>query len=532
MKSMMAFGGRALVAGIVAAAAGCASVPVGIPEKIDPATGVVAVKVVGVQRVSITNAKWTQLTFVEKTTGVPVVVNDSAPIGANYAMFAQTVPPGTYAIKAFDAPGVAPGGFGILPALVFMALTSDNHGGHERLGTFKVEAGGVTNLGLMVTAQPDGNSNDAQMAIVADSLGQAAVIDDLEAGARERLKPLRTLSWDQAPGEASADRAREIVRTRTTNLSAIDTTSDQRLVFGSALGLVHMRDTSGRWQTLSTGSLDTITHVRVLPQGRILAASDNGNYHLWQPRDRSWVSRKLSTTGQVIASEPMGDDGVALLVKAHSWPGQRFVMNHSVLVVRDLAGSGPAQEVLSLDDFPALGAPPLFFDGRELIVIMNQQGFSRTADVYRIDPKTLARRTEKLDNWTGRLYRLPDGTLMRDRMNGLSAYNDVSDDDGKTWQLGNGSGPFATRFANRNEGYGLSLVSMGMKSSTFTLSKTTDGGKTWQPVGTPLESGSTSTPLQLQLAGNLPLVFTGRQLLSTIDDGKTWRTEWPLAAAK
>lgn len=530
MKAMMKSGALALATAMLMGLTGCATPPPpGIPEQVDPASGIVALQVVGVQRVSLLNMKWTSITLTEKTTGVPVSIDNSAPPGASYSVFARPVPPGTYSITAFDAPGVV--AMGLLPALVMQAMTKDNKQGHEQLGSFTVEAGALTNLGLVVTAEPDGTSKEARVAILASEHGQAAVLDNLDPASRRRVETLRTRGWDLPPDARSADRARDIVRSRSTNLSGIEVTEDGRLMFGTALGLVHVRDAAGRWETLSTGSLDTILVVRPLPQGGILAASDNGNFHIWNPGNRTWKSRKLTDTGHIVAAEPLTGSSMAFVVVGPVAPTANTPPTPRVLIVPSIHEATAAKLALRADDHTATGSIPVRFNGRELMAIVNHAGISRSADLFMIDPSTLQLRKEKLGNWTFGFYSLPDGSVMRQRQNGMSLYYDRSKDGGRTWNLSETSGPMAVRFKSAAVGYGLKFVSMGMKAGTFTLSKTIDGGNTWEALGMPFEGSANGTPMQLQLAGNTVFVYNGRNMVSTTDEGATWHKEWPLASA-
>lgn len=518
-----------VVASLLAIASGCATVNQGIPEKLEPSAGAVVLKLQSVQRLGATNGKWTRMTVVEQKSGLATELVDTAPIDAQHALFAQPLPAGTYTVKSLDAPGVAPATFGILGAVIIQAMTSDQHGPNQGLGSFTVEPGSVTNLGLIVAAPPRDNEKQMPMAVVADERAQAAVSADLDAASRRNTQALRTRSWDKAPDPKQLDLALEIVRTRASYVSPLDVTADGRVLLGTAMGLLHVRDTAGRWSTLSTGSFDTLGYVRELSDGRIVAGTQSGRYHLFDAATRSWSSRRVVDEGRILQIEPMGAGGYALLLGNGVQLGAPSKLR--VVFVRDLAAAEPApREVLVLEGFPAMGTVPMFFDGKDLVVVFNHVGITRTADLYRIDPVAAQPRVEKQSHWTSRFYRVPDNVLLRDRMNGMSLYSDASTDNGATWQLTEHANGSMAKFSTRSTGYGLSFKSMGMKSSTFSLSKTTDGGKTWVDVGKPFDSGGNGTPMQLALtADKRPLVYTGAQLLSTSDEGATWTVEWPLA---
>jgi hypothetical protein len=125
------------------------------------------------------------------------------------------------------------------------------------------------------------------------------------------------------------------------------------------------------------------------------------------------------------------------------------------------------------------------------------------------------------------MYRVSDGSLVLDRMNGMSIYNSFSKDNGKTWVDNDASGPHTLRYTDANNGYGFTLVSRGWSTVTLRLSKTEDGGKSWKQLGNPIEG---SGILPIRIVGKRLFVFTGQKLLSTVDEGATWDTEWPATA--
>ncbi|WP_343632268.1 hypothetical protein [Roseateles sp.] len=520
-------GRRAVAVLALALITGCATNPRVAPEKLETRQGVVAVKVAALQRLGFSNGKWTELTVVENTTGAVTTLQDQTGVDDQHAIFVMPLPAGQYSIRNLGAPGFAGGPFGLLPALVLMAMTSDFHDTKQTLSGFTVTPGSLTNLGVVVAAPPAAGEKTIQLATLRDARALDATVADMNASWRRLVAPLKADAGGPTD-PAQYDRAAELVRTRATYLSPMDLTRDGRLIFGTALGMIQVRSPDGQWSTLSTGSLDTLGYVKELSDGRIVAATQSGGYHVWNPTERSWTYRRVTEDGQIAHIEPMGDAGFALLVRKSSQLGTPPEIK--LLFVDDLLGDKPARESVRFKDFPALGRMPVFFDGRDLLVALNHVGITRTADLHRIDPRTLVARKEDLSTWLMDLRRLPDGTLLRQRMNGMSVFLDRSADEGKTWnEVGTGGGIAPTpRFLDGQRGYDLSLVSSGMSTATISLVRTTDGGKKWEKVGKTFETGGTGTPAQLILsATGQPMVFTGAELLTTADEGKTWSVEWP-----
>lgn len=289
--------------------AGCATNPgsqPAIPATLNPGDGVVMVKVIGVQPLSAFNAKWRSMTVVEQGTGRSHQLNDSAAANAGYSLFAATLPQGRYRVSGFDSAGPAPATFGLLPAMIIMAMTSDNASIQSQMGAFSVKPGALSNLGVIVSALPADKKEQLQIAVLADAQAQASTLSDVDAATRDRVRPMAVLAWDQAHDPASTARALEIVRTRASNVSSIAVTDDQRLMIGSALGMVHVLDAQGRWSTMSTGGLDNVTYLRTLPGGLVFAGTDSGRYFLWQPERGAWLVRQLASGDRILQLEPMG----------------------------------------------------------------------------------------------------------------------------------------------------------------------------------------------------------------------------------
>lgn len=498
-----------------------------LPEKIENDQGIVLLKVIGVQPLSVFNTKWKTLRLTDKATGISHSIQDTAQAFVSYSLFMGTLPKGQYEISDFGSDGPAPGGFGILPALIISGLTSDSQSIGSLLGSFSVKPGNLTNLGTVVSALPTEKDGQPKLAILANSAGQLAALSDVPAAAKSRITPLQTLGWDVQPNADANAKALEVIRTSTSNVSAIDATEDERLIAGSVLGMLHTRNPTGTWSSQSVGSFDTITYTRALSQGRIFAGTNNGKYFLWIPEQNKWQAHRVTNEDYFITQvEPMGQAGFAIQAISTHQPTFSNPAKIKVFFKPKLEADTVPKEILSLDGFSAFGKAVTYFTGEELLVFFNQVGFSRVADRHRINPITHEKTQDTVPYWVVNLYRLPDSTLVLDRMNSLSIYNSFSKDNGKTWIDNENSGPNSMRYLDANHGYGFSHVSTGWSTVSVTLSKTQDGGKTWQAIGTPIDVAGA---LPIRILGKRLFVFTGKKIVSTADEGATWDTEWPIA---
>lgn len=508
--------------------AGCATGPLPMSshvESIKPTEGVMLVKLISVQPISFMNPKWRSIKIKNKQTDEVIELADvSSPFGT-YSLFLKSLPAGQYEISGFDAAGAAPAMFGIIPALIILAMTSDSSSTGSQPATFTVKPGELTNLGMIVSALPETKEDTMKLAVISDSLAQSSAFGDLDVEAADRIRKMPVRAWDKPADPAASEKALGLVKSYARVISTMDASTDNRVAIGSQLGMVHVRNTNGSWASMSVGTLDTITYVRFLDNGRIFAASDTGKYFVSTSEGNKWQQLGLGNSGyRIAAMEPLGTAGYAFLAPPITMSiHQPF--QPKVFFKQKLESEDKAKELVTLDGWSAVGKLPMFYNGEELLVYLNHPGISRTADVHRIHAVTHEKKRDNVPYWATDLYRIPDGGLVLERMNGMSIYNSFSSDNGKTWVHNESSGPLSTRFIDSKNGYGVTKLSTNWADITVTLSKTTDGGKTWTDVGTPF---GMSGLMPLRIVGNRIFIFTSTKLLSTADEGKTWQTEWPI----
>ena len=506
---------------LLAVLAGCATGPGSsrnpLPETIGPDDGIVVVKLIGLQSLSAFNSKWSQLRVTDPK-GTSHGIYDSSPNGASYSLFLSTLPKGQYRFELLES--TSPSASGLAMAL----LMTDSIREFPQLGGFTVAPGAVTNLGTIVFAFPkDGKGPPLSTAVLDDQAGKAAALDGVRSDLQPRLAGRPQGSWDNDPDDRSNAAALALIRKHSARLSPMERTRDGRLIAGGPLGQVHERRTNGTWESRSVGALDTITYARALDDGRIFAGTDNGRYYLWQPAQRSWQRFDLPERDTVVQYfEPLGDAGYVMQLGRLG--GQMGKTDY--LFKARLEEAGGEKTLHAFDGFSAVGRSPLYFNGEELILYFNHPGITRSADVHRINPRTGEKKMDNVRYWVKDVYRLPDGSLVQERMSGLlSVYPMFSKDNGRTWQDSEVEAPGVSRFVDERNGYGFKTSAMGWSSVTLQMNRTQDGGKTWEPTGTPVVATGQSR-IQPGTGGEL-VVYSGQQVLSTRDAGNTWRVEWP-----
>lgn len=487
--------------------------------------GDLLVRVVNVQKINEFNPKWEKLVVKETSTGQLIHIDDTAPAVAGYSLFAGSIPQGQYEFVGFRNEGSqsAVGGFFVSALLQEMSKAGANV--QTSPSTFAVKPGAVTNLGTIVSALPETPGGGMKLAILADQANRESALADLAPSTRARLSSKTALGWNSEPDPRIASQDLSAIRPYVRSPSPLEVTSDGRLMIGSPLGLVHIRSTSGQWSTMSTGSLDTITVVRALKGGNLVAGADTGRYFVWSARDTTWNAYRAADGDRIVQIEPMGDLGYAILVESRTRnvPKKTSIR---VLFKERLDASTEAKELMQSEVRSTMNGT-MFFDGQELFAYLNLSGMVRTSNVLRFNPRTGEQSSQTENFWAKSFYRLSDGTVARERFNGTSFYTDFSND-GKTWQKDGRLTPSAARFLDRQSAYGITLRSMGWSTSTFVLSKTTNGGSSWENVGSNFELSKIDA---VRVVGQRMYVHTGKELLSSQDEGKTWNVEWPASAA-
>ncbi|HXR59539.1 MAG TPA: hypothetical protein VN747_09505, partial [Burkholderiales bacterium] len=401
------------------------------------------------------------------------------------------------------------------PGLLLAFIASDFQDLRERSGTFAVREGGIANLGTLVVARPSGKEARFKVELLRDTLGRASAREDLELRTSQALTLPVNEGWLRAETPQQAEAARARARASISNLSYGTDALGASVIGGTALGQVLLREASGRWRSEPLDTLAPVTYARRLADGTLLAGSDAGRYFV-RGAGGPWRAFRLPARNVYVSHiEPLANG--ALLVVAQGLRG--------VSVYHAIAGGGEARLVTQLDppQPPLPGA--ILSTPAELVIPANQVGFTREVILFSIDKKSFAvsKRTEKFLVFA--FQRLRTGEVVADRFNSMSHYVSISKDDGRTWQHSQAEGPLFPYFVDAQRGYGLDL-SRGAFSVESTLAKTTDGGKSWKPVGAPVSLEIAGRVLGVGAAGEV-VATMGWEVFSSRDEGKTWQRELP-----
>lgn len=218
------------------------------------------------------------------------------------AHFSGALPPGTYRIDALKSQTHTQH-----YVLTYTAQTND------KLGQFKVEAGALTDLGTIVYYPAGGGlSSGAFGLFLASGSDTARAVENRNPVAFAALDRKPSLGWVDTKGAVSPDTLSEIA----TNLPRINPFFEAQngdIYAGGLLGRIFKRNSSGRWRTLDTGTLQEI--FRVQEADGVLYATSERMVLKSEDEGRSWTPESLPSQAGRLEFFHAAPDGTQYLYR-------------------------------------------------------------------------------------------------------------------------------------------------------------------------------------------------------------------------
>lgn len=487
--------------------------------------GYVLIKVVSTRPVSLLNPKWQQVTLISAQ-GVRHEVPDLTPMAVGVfggsgvpteSLHFGRLPPGEYEFSS--AGSIGPG-----PGLLLALIASDHASLEKQVPRFKVEAGHLANLGTVVYSPGTEDKEPAQIVLLGGARGMAESMRALMDDSRNLPALQPGGGWLQMP----LDEAQAIARARglVSMLSPMGSRSGVRMVAGSHLGEIVERVAPGRWTSEPLDALARVNFASCWKDATCVAGSEFGRYAIKRP-GASWEARRLlNEYGQVASIQDLSE-GRALFVVTDRLKGAR------VLVQARLGSdeATPTELSAGIQDADEAKLPVLLLDHPDaLLMARNIPGIRRETLITRVDKQTLRVTTNREKFWVSSWQVLQDGEIAVTRMNGMTTYFTRSKDSGRTWVNTELTVPVGTYWRDQSRGMGIQPTP-GFSTVSNQITQTTDGGKTWTPLGQPFRSADFAARI-VYVDDQEILAEDGKRVFSSLDAGKTWTPHFPRMGAK
>lgn len=505
----------------------CASGPASIDGRkapltdIPPDQGIALLKAVAIAIPSAFNIKWRSI-LLEDSTGQTFSLADVAPPTKKYSLFMGTLPAGQYEIKRLDAAGNTSMGL-----LIFL-MTNDSARIESRLPKFEVRKGTVSNLGTIVFQLPKGGDAASLRYVLNEGeIGKEAALADLYPEDQNTIKAMPAYVPSNPPQSDRLALTEALVRQSPPAFTRLIRLADGRIAASGIAGFLHIREPDGSWRSVHTNSFDTLSSLNELVDHTLAAGTESGKYFLIEP-DRKTVETYRLSDPDLSISEILSLDRFGYALRTSRSNGISLYGPSSYYVLRktDLHVHGGETQLLGIDGFSAYGSAPIYFHKTELFQFFNEPGFRRTTKMTRMDLESGKKSEQEFNFWAIRIEPGNDNELVLTRMNGLSLYRSISNDNGRSWKAIEDELPISFISVGGQIKYGLRKVSTGWDTVQMVLNKSEDNGKTWRDSGSQF-TVSTGVPLLVGAGDNAVVVYTGTDVRSTTDDGNTWKVEWP-----
>jgi hypothetical protein len=470
------------------------------------------------------NLRWQRLALRAKAQGGKSLwAGNQQPEYAEHSLFVLPVPAGDYTPETLEATYFV----GTAQYEYKLSLPEVNE--------FSVRAGEITDLGTLVLLPSSatyrmGSRRTGQSVLALPLANSVAESSQLLSIVRSRMPASLKLAsgkpWRPTPlSEGFADaRSRADLSQRFASLVIQGDTA----YAGEDFGLVRVRRGKD-WSWLDTGLGSRVSGLAVLPDGALVAGGHHGAIRWRAAGSEAWQDWVLPLRDSVIVG-----------LHAHPRHGLFAAARHGteLVVFRAERPGSPWSESRRVSANGFISTQIQTSLGNEALYLqVSETGFSVSSNLHRLE---LA---------SGMWNTVPVGggalNIVQDRLfamggSSLSPSFRQSLDGGRTWTpLSTPDWPMALAMLDENEGYIVRVDKIGIVSaagSSFSLWRTTDGGRNWSTVGpAPAWLGrivrgpagelwSVPNPV----GAGMPGQQAGRFAVST-DDGKTW-TEAPTGA--
>lgn len=475
--------------------------------KIEPNTGVVLLKMEGNRLALSSSLSWDEIVIRSTTTNEAFRLKNQTSFGSKRYVFIGQVPQDKYKIEELS-------GFFTGLFTDWLINNTSSTSTEENLGTFTVQDGQVTDLGILIVYMPiENDRRKMQMTKVNSKLELEATLRRYVPEDAPRLISKPFLTWDipSIIDTKFLDKAQSNVLTTGKPHHADDGT----YWVGAELGQLLKRKSNGEWLSIDTGLKMPVFSVLSINKDTVLAGLDDGVI-LITGDQKNWKDVSLPFGGTVVELGRLSS-GELVAISKEKGAIKIFTSPCCGQIKWNMLREVPFENTYL--SFAQVTPKDIFFVG------LKMKAFGSDITRYRYDA------TNKVwSDGPSRNLQLRT-SLDKDILCGGDFY---SKDHGITWiKPEKPGGDMVCRDAKIM--YDHKLSSIGWSSSDFELFRSQDGGVSWQKVGDKLPRYSGNIALELrQFVGYVePLQKLGHLLIKTHDgriygsqdDGIHWKLE-------
>lgn len=487
----------------------CATAPMSeLLTKMEPNKGAVLIKMEGNWLATVSSMSWTDVKVRRLPDGETFTLQSQSPLYYRRHVFAGQLPPGKYQVTELSGLFI-----GIIPHLLTSTSATES-AAQSDLGSFTVEAGKVTDLGILVAYMPIEKANRTmRMTRVSSRPELEATLRRYVPEQKNELLSKPTLGWDTptAPNKALLEEAKRNVLAT----GRAYTAANGDYWAGAQLGQILRRQPVGKWTSFDTGYLMPVSAVHADGQ-TILAGMDDGVVLI--SRDyASWKDISVPFGGTIVAVGRMNSGEIVAIV--HGKDAVKVYISPCC----DRAQWQILREI-PFEGHLFVSTARVLPDGI-LMLTQKTKAFGTDFDIYRYNAQS-----RKWDDGPGQ------NTVVRASADAsLLCGNDrYSTDRGVSWTKVELPGGMMICRDSKTL-YTQKLSAMGWSNSDFTLSRSRDSGKTWENIEGKLPdyAGVSSLDLfsiigyiePLQTPGHLLLRTNDGRIYTSPDDGNNWKLE-------
>ncbi len=493
---------------LAALLSGCVVAPTAseIFTKPDAAKGTVIAKAEG-NRLAMLSSSWIGLRVKSNTTNKEYFIPNRLGLGPGAPglflgnprhIFVSQLEPDSYSLIGIEGTFT-----GLLTDWMLNNLAHVKAG--DSLGTFKVEAGKLTNLGTLFAFYPSKAEASRKFAVARINTSDAELRGAMQRVAPEALPILQNtkhLGWNESPMDGKA--LLETARANSYAVGSAFVDEGGSYWVGGQTGQIIKRSPSGQWIQFDTGYLMPVNEARPIGNGLVVAGLEDGIVLIGNEKI-GWKNHPLPHPGSVVAVGQLSNGDLVAVT------GDKQIQVFTSSCCNDidwkLAYTAP------MEGSWFLGA---VITPQAVLAIKVTPGIPPRRTVYRY---SVSKNVWTAEDVKGATF-MPHVGLDKSTICIGEAY---SPDSGESWSLMDQPG-FVLACRDSRNIYSKKVAKMGWSYNDFALHWSTNKGKDWTQITDKLPDGAHQIEFLPDTNQLLVRSQTGK-IYTSSDHGQSWVLE-------